>query len=101
MSYGLCDECGADIVWAMTLPGRRRMPIDPERYDLDDTRANLVTFSDHLGSLIVRAATDETLGMLPKARAMPHFATCRARTQRRAAAQAESLRRTGDDGGRP
>lgn len=88
MSYGLCEKCQQDIIWAFTMPGRRRMPIDPERYALDDERANLVTFSDHLGSLIVRSANAETLAMNPKARAMPHFATCKA-------AAAESSTRTG------
>lgn len=81
MGYGMCNECGADIIWAFTLPGRKRMPLDPERYPADDTRANLIVGRDHLGSLFVRAESEVTEILPEQWRGMPHFATCRARQQ--------------------
>lgn len=85
MSYGICQECGADIIWALTMPGRNRMPVDPERYAPEDTRANLVAGRDHLGSLIVRTVTSDVEVMSNQWRAMPHFATCAARASARPA----------------
>jgi len=79
VSYGNCEACGADIIWALTIPGRKRMPVDPDRYDADDDRANLVVNRDHLGSVIVRAITADVEIVPPQWRAMPHFATCTAR----------------------
>lgn len=79
MSYGLCQACDTDIIWALTLPGRNRMPVDPERYPLDDERANLLVGRDHLGSLIVRVITPDVPLLDNQWRAMPHFATCKAR----------------------
>jgi hypothetical protein len=79
MSYGLCEACGADIIWALTLPGRNRMPVDPDRYRAEDTTANLIVSRDHLGSIIVRVAREGVEVLPGQWRAMPHFATCRAR----------------------
>jgi hypothetical protein len=79
VSYGLCQACGEDVIWALTLPGRNRMPVDPDRYQPEDARANLIVSRDHLGSIIVRVAREDVEPLPGQWRAMPHFATCRAR----------------------
>jgi hypothetical protein len=37
----VCSSCGRTIMWGLTLPGRKRMPLDPERHDVDDRAANV------------------------------------------------------------
>lgn len=84
MSAALCSSCGADIVWAFTLPGRKRMPLDAERRPDDDELANVAVRRDHLGSVIARVLK---AGERPEGnewRARSHFATCpHARQHRR------------------
>ncbi|GAA4358507.1 hypothetical protein [Angustibacter luteus] len=83
MSYGLCQACGADVIWALTLPGRNRMPVDPDRYEPDDGRANLQIGRDHNGSVFARVVTEDVEILPGQWRGMPHFATCKAAAGRR------------------
>ena len=80
-SYSVCDQCGEDIIWALTMPARKRMPIDPGRADRDETYANLAVRRDHLGSLFVRVLKKDEEPMVTEHRGVPHFATCKKRNQ--------------------
>lgn len=63
-------------MWGLTLPGRKRMPLDPERHDVDDQAANVGVRRDHLGSLLVRVLKLGDVLEGNEWRAVPHFATC-------------------------
>lgn len=73
--------CGAEIEWARTLPnadgvgGRKRMPLDMDRYDPQDERANVAVVPHHTGPYCRVITAAEPLRDGEKRR-MPHFATC-------------------------
>lgn len=73
MGAGRCQYCRADVIWAMTVNGKR-MPIDPEpRED-----GNAGTYRDHLGRVRVRVLKKGEQLETYERPAMPHKATCRA-----------------------
>jgi hypothetical protein len=73
---GECDWCGAEIAWAMTRTGHRRMPLDPTRYADDEARANVLVSGDHLGSIYARVESAAEPRRPEESRYLPHFATC-------------------------
>ena len=84
VSYGTCNRCQADIVWALTViqpgakgGGRKRMPLDPGRAPDDSTYANVAVSRDHLGSLYARVLSKAEPDLREgEHKAVPHFATC-------------------------
>lgn len=78
MSAAVCNSCHADITWATT-PNGRQMPLDPPRYDRADETANIAVYRDHTGRIRGRVLTRGEVPARFEWRAMPHFATCRAR----------------------
>lgn len=70
-----CRDCNADILFGRTEAGKL-MPMDPERLDREDHRANLAVCRDHTGRLLVRVLKEGEGTYLHEWRAMPHFATC-------------------------
>jgi hypothetical protein len=82
VSAGICRECNGDIVWARTEKGQR-IPLDPARLSRDDETANQAVYRDHLGALRTRVPSAENPIANHEWRAMPHFATCPARTAAR------------------
>lgn len=70
-----CRDCNADILFGRTEAGKL-MPLDPERLDRGDPRANLAVCRDHTGRLLVRVLKDDEQPYAHEWRGMPHFATC-------------------------
>lgn len=67
-----CKSCGAKIIWAVTLAGKR-MPVDAQSSE----RGNVELYDegDHIRALIVNDATlFDDLAARP--RHLPHFVTC-------------------------
>jgi hypothetical protein len=89
VSAGVCNVCRADISWAITRPGNKRMPLDPPRYEGTDERANVAVSRDHHGSLLARVLKNGEQPESYEWRAMPHFATCKALTLNRQAQRGE------------
>lgn len=79
-----CDGCGRHIVWAVTVAGPngrggKLMPLDPTE---DLTGNVVVTQPAARGRLLARVlCKDETVDRPGEYSAMPHFATCPARTR--------------------
>lgn len=71
--------CGADILWALTIPRHKRMPIDPAVLADDDVRGNVAVWRDHLGSLYCRVVSRDEPLRAGERRAVPHWATCAGR----------------------
>lgn len=86
MTAALCENCGAQIVWAWTEATEehpsRRMPLDPRRYPREDTTANVAVRTDHTGRLWARVLRHDRPLAPFEHRRMPHFATCTARPAR-------------------
>lgn len=76
-----CDGCGALIVWAVTMAGPngrggKLMPLDP----VESLAGNAAVRATG-GHLIVRVlGKEESVDRYAEYQAMPHFATCPART---------------------
>lgn len=74
-----CRDCAADIVFGVTVKGRR-LPLNPERRPLFDRTAPLGAYVDGLSRVQVRSggrAADFEF------RAVPHSSTCRPTARRR------------------
>jgi len=71
-----CTRCGQPIAWGLTLPARRRMPIDPQRRPDDDHTANILVSGDPHGSILCRVESRAEPIRDGERRYMPHWATC-------------------------
>lgn len=80
-----CEDCGAEVLFARTLPGRALQPLDPERRDRDDAAATVAVRRDGTGGHYARSlARRDAYPLEPhEHRHVPHAATC---TRRRAGA---------------
>lgn len=74
-----CRWCGADILWATTVPGHRAMPIDPAVCRERDEYANVAVWRDHLQSVYCRVLSRDEPLRHGERRAVTHFATCPSR----------------------
>jgi hypothetical protein len=77
---GRCQDCGDDIVWAMTERGKK-LPVNPHT----DDRSTFVGFRSPTGTLRVRVPTEDNRADPWEHPYMPHVATCRTQQARRAA----------------
>jgi len=72
-----CNACGGTVLFGRTTTANNKpIPLDPQRHERDDERANVAVSRNHLGSLLARVLKDGEQPERHEWRAMPHFATC-------------------------
>jgi hypothetical protein len=76
MTTARCRYCGQEIIFALVIKSKRRIPIDPTPYPADYADANVAVSRDHLGSVFARVLSRGETPRPSERRAMPHFATC-------------------------
>ena len=75
-----CRSCGATIVWAITQPGKKRMPVDA---DQDDQRGNVALtatqsdeFGPHWAAVVVPTNKAAAMRAAGQPLHLPHHASC-------------------------